>query len=151
MRAVIQRVSEASVAVDGSVVSEIGPGLLILVAVVEGDTHADIQALADKVSGLRVFADDDGRMNRSIIDAGGSALVVSQFTLAADVRRGRRPSFTAAAAPDVAEPMVDAFTAALNARGVSTASGSFGAIMDVSLVNDGPVTLVIDAIDGAIR
>lgn len=151
MRAVVQRVSEASVTVDGRVVSAIGPGLLILVAVVNGDTRTELDAIVEKISVLRVFPDEDGRMNRSLIDTGGSALVVSQFTLAADVRRGRRPSFTSAADPAVAAPMVEAFVAALEARGVPTETGVFGAMMNVSLVNDGPVTVIVDAVDGAIR
>ena len=151
MRAVIQRVSEAAVAVEGRTVGSVDVGVLVLLAVVDGDEPSDAAVLADKIAHLRIFADDEGRMNRSVIDAGGGALVVSQFTLAADVRRGRRPSFTAAADPDVAAPMVERFADELRTRGVPTDTGSFGAMMDVALVNDGPVTIVVDVVDGSIR
>jgi D-tyrosyl-tRNA(Tyr) deacylase len=150
MRAVVQRVREASVTVDGTVVGEIGFGLLILAGAGAADTEQDAVALADKIAGLRVFRDGEGRMNRSLLDEGGAALVVSQFTLLADVRRGRRPSFTAAAAPEVAKPLVDALTGALRSSGIETAEGRFGAMMDVRLLNDGPVTIVIDTVDGRV-
>lgn len=137
--------------VEGRIVGSVDVGVLVLLAVVDGDEASDAQVLADKIAHLRIFADEEGRMNRSVIDVEGGALVVSQFTLAADVRRGRRPSFTAAAAPDVAAPMVERFADELRARGIPTDTGSFGAMMDVALVNDGPVTIVIDVVDGSIR
>lgn len=151
MRAVIQRVSRARVGVSGETIGEIGPGLLVLVGAAAGDTAADAAALADKLAGLRVFPDDEHRMNRSLGDVGGEALVVSQFTLLGDVRKGRRPSFTAAADPDVAAPLVDAVAARLAEQGVRCATGRFGAMMEVELVNDGPVTLVVDVADGRVR
>ncbi|HLV90499.1 MAG: D-tyrosyl-tRNA(Tyr) deacylase [Acidimicrobiales bacterium] len=144
MRVVAQRVSRASVTVDGRVVGEIGPGLLLLAGVARGDTEEVVRAAADKLAGLRIFPDDEGRMNRSVVDLGGSALVVSQFTLLGDARRGRRPSFTEAAPGPEAEPLVELFARELEARGVPTSTGSFGAHMEVELVNDGPVTLVLD-------
>lgn len=151
MRVVVQRVSHASVTVDGEVVGRIGVGFLCLVGVTHDDTDADAVALADKLAGLRVFPDADGRMNRSLVEAGGSALVVSQFTLYGDVRRGRRPSFTDAAAPEVAEPLVDRLAAELADRGVPVETGRFGAMMDVELCNDGPVTLVVEAVLGRVQ
>ena len=151
MRAVVQRVSEASVVVDGATVGAIDRGLLMLVGVGEGDGPADADALAAKVAGLRMFPDDEGKMNRSVVDVGGGVLVISQFTLQADVRRGRRPSFTAAAHPDVAEPLVDAVADALGEQGLDVATGRFGAMMQVHLVNDGPVTIVIDTAEGAVK
>ncbi len=150
MRAVVQRVAEASVTVGGTVVGAIGPGLLVLVGAAPGDGAAEAHALADKLVGLRIFPDDDGRMNRSVADTGGEVLVVSQFTLLADVRKGRRPSFTGAAAPELAEPLVEAVAARLAAAGVRCATGRFGAMMQVHLVNDGPVTLVIDVADARV-
>ncbi len=150
MRAVVQRVAEASVTVDGDVVGAIGPGLAVLVGAAPGDSIADAHALADKLVGLRIFPDDDGKMNRSVADAGGEVLVVSQFTLLADVRKGRRPSFTGAAAPEVAEPLVEAVAARVEEAGVRCAAGSFGALMHVHLVNDGPVTIVIDVAGGRV-
>lgn len=144
MRVVAQRVSRASVTVDGRVVGEIGPGLLLLAGVARGDTEEVVRAAADKLAGLRIFPDDEGRMNRSVVDLGGSALVVSQFTLLGDARRGRRPSFTEAAPGPEAEPLVELFARELEARGVPASTGSFGAHMEVELVNDGPVTLVLD-------
>ncbi len=151
MRAVVQRVTEASVTVGGEAVGAIGPGLAVLVGAAEGDGVADAHALADKLVGLRIFPDDDGRMNRSVADAGGEVLVVSQFTLLADVRKGRRPSFTGAAAPEVAEPLVQAVAARVEAAGISCEGGRFGAMMQVRLVNDGPVTIVIDVQGGQVR
>jgi D-tyrosyl-tRNA(Tyr) deacylase len=151
MRAVVQRVSRARVAVSGETVGEIGPGLLILVGAAAGDTAADAAALADKLAGLRVFPDAESRMNLSLEDVAGEALVVSQFTLLGDVRKGRRPSFTAAADPDAAAPLVEAVVSRLEEQGVRCASGRFGAMMEVELVNDGPVTLVIDVEAGRVR
>ncbi len=147
MRVVIQRVSSASVAVDGAVVGVIDAGLLVLVGVAAGDGAEIARRVADKIAEMRIFADDAGRFDRSLLDTGGAALVVSQFTLLADLRKGRRPSFTAAAAPEVAAPLVDAFCAALTARGIAVATGVFGAKMSVALVNDGPVTITIDSDD----
>ena len=144
----IQRVTEASVSVDGEVVAAIGAGLAALVGVTHGDTAADADALAAKVAGLRVFADDAGAMNRSLADVGGSLLLVSQFTLYGDARRGRRPSFTAAAAPDVAKPLVERMAAAATEAGVEVRTGRFGAHMSVALVNDGPVTIILETRDG---
>ena len=145
MRAVIQRVARASVTVEGEVVGEIGRGLLVLLGVAPADGEAEIAWLADKLAGLRIFADEEGRMNRSIVEVGGEALVVSQFTLFVDTRKGRRPSFVGAAPPRHAEPLYERFCDALAAAGVRRiARGRFGAHMDVALVNDGPVTLIVD-------
>ena len=145
MRLVLQRVSSAAVRVDGETVGAIGPGLLVLVGVREGDDEGTARRLAAKTAALRIFPDDEGRFNRSLLETNGEALIVSQFTLYADVRRGRRPSFSDAARPDLAEPLVEAYAAALEALGVRVARGRFGAKMEVELVNDGPVTLVIDS------
>ena len=145
MRAVIQRVSEASVSVAGEVVGQIGTGLLVLLGVGRDDSSAEAELLAEKTAHLRIFPDDAGRFNRSILDIGGAALVVSQFTLYADTRRGRRPSFTQAAPPEVAAPLVTTFAAALRTYGLEVATGSFGAHMRVALVNDGPVTILLDS------
>ena len=147
MRLVLQRVTRASVTVDDAVVGSVGAGLLILVGVAEGDNEAQADALARKVAGLRIFADSDGRFNESVRDVGGSALVVSQFTLHADVRKGRRPSFVQAARPEVAEPLVDRFAETLRNQGIHVETGVFGAAMSVELVNDGPFTIVIDSAD----
>ena len=144
MRVVLQRVSEASVTVDGDVVGRIGVGLVALVGVTHDDTEADAHALAAKIVGLRVFPADDSGFDRSVTDVGGSLLAVSQFTLYADVRKGRRPSWSAAAPGPVAEPLVDAVVEALRARGLQVCTGAFGAHMAVSLVNDGPVTLFLE-------
>ena len=145
MIALVQRVSSASVRVADEVVGEIGPGLLILLGVVDGDTGAEGDWLADKVARLRVFPDADGKMNRSVQDTGGEALVVSQFTLAGDARKGTRPSYVRAARPEVAEPLYEAFAAALSAHlGRPVERGVFGAKMAVALVNDGPATLLIE-------
>jgi D-tyrosyl-tRNA(Tyr) deacylase len=144
MRVVLQRVSRASVRVEGDIVVEIGPGLLLLVASGADDTPEEPQRLARKIAGLRVFADEDGKMNRSLVDVGGAALVVSQFTLYGDVRRGRRPSWAAAADPEIARRRIEDLVNALEAEGIRVASGRFGAHMDVELVNDGPVTLILD-------
>jgi D-aminoacyl-tRNA deacylase len=144
VRALIQRVSEASVTVAGERIAAVGGGLLVLVAAGAGNGPEAPAQLAAKVAGLRVFADAEGRMNRSIADVGGEALVVSQFTLYADVRRGNRPGFTGAAPPDVGEQLVDAFVSALRELGVPVQTGRFGAHMQVALVNDGPVTIWLD-------
>jgi D-tyrosyl-tRNA(Tyr) deacylase len=145
MRAVIQRVTEASVTIDNQIVGQIGHGLLVLLGVGAGDQLAEARLLAEKIANMRIFADDDGRFNRSVLDIGGAALVVSQFTLYADTRRGRRPSFAEAAPPELAAPLVEAFIAALRDRGLVVASGIFGAHMHVALLNDGPVTIVLDS------
>jgi D-tyrosyl-tRNA(Tyr) deacylase len=144
MRACIQRVSEAAVTVDGEVTGRIGPGLVVLVGVGPQDSQAEVDWLAEKIVGLRIFADVEGKMNRSLADVAGSMLVVSQFTLYGDCRKGRRPSFTAAAPPELAERLYEAFVARVRALGVEVATGVFRAHMQVSLVNDGPVTLWID-------
>ena len=144
MRAVVQRVSEASVAVGSDVVTSCGVGLLVLLGVAHADTPEDAARLAGKIARLRVFADEEGRFGRSLLDVGGEALVVSQFTLLADTHKGNRPSFTEAAAPGVAEPLYDRFCEALRELGVPVQTGVFGARMQVALVNDGPVTIVLD-------
>ena len=147
MKAVIQRVARASVSVEGESVASIGPGLLLLVGVADGDDEAEAKRIAGKCAELRIFSDDDGRFNPSLLDTGGEALLVSQFTLFADIRRGRRPSFDAAARPETAEPLVVAFAAELRRLGVATQTGRFGAKMTVELVNDGPVTVIVDSAD----
>lgn len=147
MRVVLQRVSRASVTVGGEEVASIGRGLLLLVGVGQGDDEAEARRLAAKCAEMRIFADAEGRFNLSVTDIGGEALVVSQFTLFGDVRRGRRPSFTEAARPEVAEPLVEAFAQALGGAGVPTQTGRFGAKMEVELVNDGPVTIILDSAD----
>jgi D-tyrosyl-tRNA(Tyr) deacylase len=141
----VQRVSQCSVTVDGQIAGQIGRGLLVLLGVAHDDTQADVDYLAEKTTGLRVFEDDAGKMNRSVLDVGGQILVVSQFTLWGDCRRGKRPSFTDAAAPELAEPLYEAFVAAVQRLGVPTSTGTFRAHMDVALVNDGPVTLLLDS------
>lgn len=150
MRAVVQRVAEATVTVDGATVGSIGRGLAVLVGVAPTDTVADARALADKLAGLRIFRDEADKMNLSVSDVGGAVLVVSQFTLYGDTRKGRRPSFVGAAQPDLAEPLVEATIAALEALGVPTATGRFGADMSVALTNDGPVTLVLEVNGGRV-
>ena len=145
MRALVQRVTEARVRVDGEVIGEIGRGLCILVGVTHDDDDAVAAKLAEKVRQLRVFDDDTGTMNLSLAATGGAALVVSQFTLYGDTRRGRRPSWSGAAPPAQAAPLVDAFAAALAATGTPVATGRFGADMAVELVNDGPVTLLVES------
>ncbi|MFK7927851.1 MAG: D-aminoacyl-tRNA deacylase [Myxococcota bacterium] len=144
MRAVLQRVTRASVTVDGAIVGAIDTGLLVLLGVGPDDTETQVQWLARKVAGLRIFEDDAGKMNHSVLDIDGAALVVSQFTLYGDVRKGRRPSFVGAAHPDLANPMYERFCEALSSLGVPVQKGIFAADMKVELLNDGPVTLVID-------
>lgn len=144
MRALIQRVSEASVTVDGQITGKIDAGLLILICAMQGDTRAESAKLAAKIAKLRIFRDDEGRMNRSVTDIGGTCLVVSQFTLAADTRRGNRPGFSAAAAPAEGETLYEQFTDDLRALGLNCAQGRFGADMKVALINDGPVTIWMD-------
>lgn len=141
MRALIQRVSEAAVRVDSDVVGEIGPGLLVLVCAMEGDTEANANTLAAKIAKLRIFKDDADKMNRSVMDTGGAALVVSQFTLAADTSRGNRPGFSTAVRPDEGERLYEYFSDQLRSHGIEVAQGRFGADMKVSLENDGPVTI----------
>ncbi len=141
MRALLQRVSRASVTVEAERISEIGPGLLILVCAMQGDTEAQADQLAAKIAKLRIFQDDAGKMNRSLLDTGGAALVVSQFTLAADTSRGNRPGFSAAAPPQEGEALYLHFAKALDAQGIATQTGQFGADMKVDLLNDGPVTI----------
>ena len=150
MRALIQRVDHASVSVEGKVVGRVGMGLLALVGVSRADTGADVKALAAKSVGLRIFPDQQGRFNLSLRDVGGAMLVVSQFTLFADVRRGRRPSFGEAARPDHAERLVDGFAESVASLGVEVATGRFGAMMEVDLRNSGPFTLMIETIDGRV-
>lgn len=144
MRALIQRVSRASVSVAGETIGEIDTGLLILICAMPKDDQSTAAALAAKISKLRIFADDQGRMNRSLLDSGGGALVVSQFTLAADTTRGNRPGFSSAAPPDQGRKLYQEFAVALQATGVPVETGEFGADMAVSLVNDGPVTIWLD-------
>ncbi len=144
MRALVQRVSAASVTVSGQEIGAIGQGLVILVCAMEGDPTDCPERLAGKISKLRIFRDDAGRMNRSLVDVGGEALIVSQFTLAADTSRGNRPGFSTAAAPDVGEVMYEQFIETVRRLGITVATGQFGADMAVSLVNDGPVTIWLD-------
>jgi D-tyrosyl-tRNA(Tyr) deacylase len=143
VRALVQRVSEARVSVEGAVLGEVGPGLLVLVCAMQGDTEAQADKLAAKIAKLRIFKDDEGRMNRSVRDTGGAALVVSQFTLAAETK-GNRPGFSTAAAPDEGQRLYEHFAGRLQAEGVPVATGRFGADMQVALVNDGPVTIWMD-------
>jgi D-tyrosyl-tRNA(Tyr) deacylase len=145
MRVVLQRVSRASVEVDGETVGSIGSGLLLLVGIADRDSEDEARRLAAKCAEMRVFSDTEGRFNLSLIETGGEALVVSQFTLLADVRKGRRPNFAAAAAPELAEPLVGAFADALGEMGVHVETGRFGARMQVALVNEGPVTIIVDS------
>jgi D-tyrosyl-tRNA(Tyr) deacylase len=145
VRAVLQRVSRASVSIDGNDVGAIGQGLVVLLGVERGDGPADRDYIVSKTSELRIFPDEDGKMNRSVIDMAGSVLVVSQFTLAGDARKGRRPSFDAAAAPSEAKLLYEDVVRALKAAGLTVATGVFQAMMQVSLVNDGPVTILLDS------
>lgn len=144
MRALLQRVREASVTVEGERIAEIGPGLLVLVCAMQGDSEAEAERLAARIARLRIFADDAGKMNRALGDVGGAALVVSQFTLAADTRRGNRPGFSAAAAPEQGRALYRHFAKALSGLGLPVARGRFGADMQVALTNDGPVTIWLD-------
>ncbi len=144
MRALVQRVSEAGVSVNGETVARIGPGLLVLVCAMQGDDEARAARLADKIARLRIFRDESGRMNRSLAETCGSALVVSQFTLAADTSRGTRPGFSSAAPPEPGRALYHHFAEALRDLGIATGTGRFGADMAVSLVNDGPVTIWLD-------
>lgn len=148
MRAVVQRVKESKVEVDGKRVGAIGPGLLIFLGVGEDDSEKDCDYLANKIVHLRIFPDSEDLMNLSLIDTGGSALVVSQFTLWGDCRKGRRPSFVRAAQPDKAEELYERFIGLLKEKGIDVATGQFQAMMDVSLINDGPVTLMLDSSKG---
>jgi len=150
VRAVVQRVSAAEVRVSGAIVGAIGPGFVVLLGVATGDTAADAAAMAAKICSLRVFGDDEGRMNLDLAAAGGSVLLVSQFTLLADFRKGRRPSFVGAADPEIAAQLVDEVVLRIRQAGFQVAIGEFGAHMEVELVNDGPVTLVIDTVDGSV-
>jgi D-aminoacyl-tRNA deacylase len=145
VRVVLQRVARASVSVDGEQIASIGPGLVVLVGVGRGDPPEHAERLAAKIAGLRIFPDDAGKMNVTLTDTGGSALVVSQFTLYADVRKGRRPSWTDAEDPPLAEGRVEALAEALEARGIPVGRGRFGADMSIELVNAGPVTIILDA------
>ena len=145
MRAVVQRVKSASVTVDSELVSEIGAGVLVFLGVAHDDTETEIAYIANKVANLRIFEDEDGKMNRSLLETGGAALVVSQFTLYGDCRKGRRPSFINAARPEVANTLYEQFIAALEQQNVPTRGGTFQAMMDVQLVNDGPVTILLDS------
>ena len=147
MRALIQRVTEASVSIDDDVVGSIGTGLVVLLGVADGDTDADAQYLADKIANMRIFADEQGRFNLSSLDVGAELLVVSQFTLYADTRRGRRPDFTRAAAPDEANRLYEAACRMFRDKGLTVATGRFQAYMQVRLVNDGPVTILVDSSD----
>lgn len=145
MRAVVQRVASAQVLVDGETVAAIGPGLCVLLGVARNDGEQDADRLAGRIARLRIFENDEGRFDRSLLDVAGEALVVSQFTLIADTAKGNRPSFTDAAPPEHAEPLYERFCAALRDLGVPVQTGVFGARMEISLANDGPVTIVLDA------
>ncbi|MDV4168450.1 D-aminoacyl-tRNA deacylase [Rhodovulum sp. FJ3] len=141
MRALIQRVRQASVTVDGQVIGEIGAGMLILVCAMDGDSSAQVEKLARKIPKMRIFTDENDKMNLSLLDTGGQALIVSQFTLAADTSRGNRPGFSTAARPEVGKALYEEFIAAMSAQGITVATGEFGADMQVALINDGPVTI----------
>ncbi len=145
MRALIQRVQKSSVSVSGEIVGKIGPGILALIGVSPKDTEIEVLYLAEKCVHLRIFPDKDGKMNCSLLDTGGEMLVISQFTLYSDCRKGRRPSFVGAAPPELAEELIEQFVAEIERLGVPTATGRFGAMMDVELINDGPVTLMLDS------
>ena len=145
MRAVVQRVKSASVKVEGKLVSEIGAGVLVFLGVAHEDTATEIEYIANKVANLRIFEDEEGKMNRSLLEMGGAALVVSQFTLYGDCRKGRRPSFIKAARPELANALYEEFITALEQQNIPTQGGTFQAMMDVELVNDGPVTILLDS------
>ncbi|MBB3067520.1 D-tyrosyl-tRNA(Tyr) deacylase [Paenibacillus baekrokdamisoli] len=145
MRVVVQRSKEAAVTVNGELIGSIDQGLVLLVGITHEDTEADVRWMSDKIAGLRIFEDDSGKMNNSILDAGGAILSVSQFTLYGDCRKGRRPNFMAAARPEQAEVLYMQFNKALRTAGLQVATGQFGAMMEVSLINWGPVTLILDS------
>jgi D-tyrosyl-tRNA(Tyr) deacylase len=145
MRAVVQRVTESSVTVDGQTIGSIDNGLMVLLGVAEGDTRQEADYLADKIANLRIFEDQDGKMNRSLLDIDGELLVVSQFTLLGDCRKGRRPSFVKAAPPEIAIPLYEYFVEISRLKDIRVQTGEFGAMMAVSLVNDGPVTLILES------
>jgi D-aminoacyl-tRNA deacylase len=145
MRAVVQRVSRAKVTINGGITGEIGPGLLVLLAVGREDTEADVHYMVEKIAGLRIFEDQDGKMNRSVAEVAGSVLTVSQFTLYGDVRRGKRPSFDAAAPPESARRFYELFVARIRAAGLRCETGRFQEMMQVELVNEGPVTILLDS------
>ncbi|PUA37395.1 D-tyrosyl-tRNA(Tyr) deacylase [Paenibacillus elgii] len=145
MRVVLQRSKAAQVTVDGETVGRIDHGLVLLVGIADGDTEEDARYLADKISGLRIFEDEQGKMNHSVLETGGQVLSISQFTLYGDCRKGRRPNFMAAARPELAEPLYERFNGMLRESGLHVETGRFGAMMDVSLVNDGPVTLIVES------
>ena len=145
MRSVVQRVSRAQVTIDQEPVGTIGPGVVVLLGIHKDDSEREAQWLADKIVGLRIFEDDKGLMNRSLLDVGGEMLIVSQFTLYGDCRKGRRPGYSSAARPEIAEPLYEHFIHMVQQQGVTTATGRFGAMMQVELINDGPVTLLLDS------
>lgn len=145
MRSVIQRVKRASVSVDHNVVGEIEQGLLVLLGIQSSDTKKEIDWMTDKIVNLRIFEDSEGKMNRSLLDINKQMLIVSQFTLYGDCRKGRRPGYSSAAPPEIAEPLYEQFIQKVTETGIQTESGSFGAMMDVELINDGPVTLLLDS------
>lgn len=146
MKALIQRVSQAKVEVDGLAISQIGPGLLIFLGITHADTPLQIEALVQKIIHLRIFEDDEGKMNRSLIEKKGEVLIVSQFTLYGDCSNGKRPSFTQAARPDIARPLYDEFVSQMQKTGIPTQTGIFGASMDISLTNHGPITLLLEKV-----
>lgn len=145
MRVVVQRSKEASVTVAGEIVGQIQHGLMLLVGVTHEDSEKDVEFVADKIANLRIFEDEDGKMNHSVLETGGQILSVSQFTLYGDCRKGRRPNFMAAARPEQAEPLYELFNTKLREKGLQVETGRFGAMMDVQLVNDGPVTLIVES------
>lgn len=145
MRVVVQRVRAGRVSVDGRIVADIGPGVVVLLGIAPGDGEAQARFITEKIANLRIFEDEAGKMNQSILDTGGQCIVVSQFTLYADTRKGRRPSFTDAAGPETARPLVDRFAALMAGHGIPTQTGEFGAHMLVEIDNDGPVTIILEA------
>jgi D-tyrosyl-tRNA(Tyr) deacylase len=145
MRVVVQRSKQASVTVNGEIVGKIESGLVLLVGITHSDTKEDVEYVADKIANLRIFEDENGKMNRSVREAGGAILSVSQFTLYGDTRKGRRPSFVEAARPEQAQPLYDLFNEKLREQGLTVETGIFGAMMDVALINDGPVTLIVES------
>ncbi len=151
MKAVVQRVKKANVTVDGQVIGEIDHGLLVLLGIAEGDTEKDIETIVNKLVHLRIFEDENGKMNHSLLDVGGALLSVSQFTLYGDVRKGRRPSFSKAAKPEEAKRLYERFNEYVKEQGVQLETGEFGAMMDVSLINHGPVTFILESKDGILQ